>query len=187
MKTALFIDFEDSFSYNVVQEISELNLKVDVINWKDFSQLSQHDLLVLGPGPGHPDDYQRIFPLLERWLSQGKALFGICLGHQIFWTLKKAAIIKSARPIHGQKVLIHMDSFWEKFFDLKSPIQVQRYNSLAVSSPLTGLHENFHLLSVDGEVMVSSGKNVITYQFHPESVGTSFRKSFFAPILRDLV
>jgi anthranilate/para-aminobenzoate synthase component II len=35
----------------------------------------------------------------------------------------------------------------------------------------------------DGEVMVSRAEKVLTYQFHPESVGTSFRQAFFRPLL----
>ena len=57
MKKVLFIDFEDSFSFNVVQELTEIGLQVEVINWTDFNSVTDHDLLVIGPGPGHPDDY----------------------------------------------------------------------------------------------------------------------------------
>ena len=67
---ALFLDFEDSFSYNLVQELTEAGLEVEVLHWSEFSQDHRSDLLVLGPGPGHPDDYQKIYPLIQSWLAQ---------------------------------------------------------------------------------------------------------------------
>jgi anthranilate/para-aminobenzoate synthase component II len=39
MTRATFVDFDDSFSYNVVQELEEIGISVDVINWKDFEAL----------------------------------------------------------------------------------------------------------------------------------------------------
>lgn len=187
MKRALFIDFEDSFTYNVVQELTDIGLKVDLLPWMDFEEESDHDLLVLGPGPGHPEDYQRIFPLVLNWLKQDKPLLGICLGHQIFWTLKGEKIVKSEKPLHGQKVKMELDHQWQEWLALGAQVMVQRYNSLTLKTPSAGKFPEMNFLSVEGEVMISRGKNVITYQFHPESVGTSYRESFFAPILRDLV
>ena len=74
MKRALFIDFDDSFSFNVIQELTNIGLKVDVIHWSDFLSVSDHDLLVLGPGPGHPDDYQNIFEVIKAWQKSGKKI-----------------------------------------------------------------------------------------------------------------
>ena len=78
MKRALFIDFDDSFSFNVVQELTEIGLRVKVISWTEFNFVSDHDLLVLGPGPGHPDEYQKIFDIIKSWQQAGKKIFGIC-------------------------------------------------------------------------------------------------------------
>ncbi len=187
MKRALFIDFEDSFTYNVVQELTDLGLAVDLISWIDFEEETDHDLLVLGPGPGHPEDYQRIFPLIHSWIQKGKPFFGVCLGHQIFWTIKGEGVVKSIAPLHGQKVLLDLDQNWKSWLGISKEIYVQRYNSLTVKAPLRDKYPEIECFSLNEEVMISRGKGVITYQFHPESAGTSYRESFFAPILRDLV
>ncbi len=188
MKTALFIDFDDSFSFNVIQELTEVGLKVRVMNWKDVEIFPEADLLVFGPGPGHPDDYQVLFPILEKWLSEEKFFLGVCLGHQIFWRLKGKDVVSSKRPLHGQKVKLSLSPRWQTWLQLPSEVKVQRYNSLAVlDDPLQAAKADMENCLSHGEIMMSRNKHIITYQFHPESVGTSFRRAFFVPLLRDLV
>lgn len=188
IKKATFIDFDDSFSYNVVQELDEMGLDVTVVNWKDFEDLPSEGLLVLGPGPGHPDDYQRIYPLVKEWLQKKKAFFGVCLGHQIFWRILGEDVSRSKLPLHGQKVALNLDQDWASWLKLENQVvEVQRYNSLTVFSFAQMRNPIYKSFIQDDEIMMTRGEQVVTYQFHPESMGTSFRKSFFGPLLRDLV
>jgi len=185
MKQALFLDFQDSFTYNVVQELEDIGIRVKVIPWQDFTSLESEKLLVLGPGPGHPDEYAEIFEMILRWLEMGKNIFGVCLGHQLIWKLKGMEIISSAHPMHGQSFLLPITNLVEDWLDLKGPLKVQRYNSLAVR--FSGVYA-LDLYSVEGdELMLAKTKQIISYQFHPESLGTNCRKSFFMPILKDLL
>lgn len=185
MKRALFIDFEDSFSFNVVQELIEVGLMVEVISWKEFKTETDHDLLVLGPGPGHPDDYQRIFPIILAWQKANKKIFGVCLGHQILWVMEGLKIETAVLPLHGQKIQMNLPLNWQKWLELPEQIWVQRYSSLAVkASPRGQVGEN---LVQEGEILMSRTPRFISYQFHPESVGTKCRQNFFRPILRDLL
>ena len=185
MKTALFIDFEDSFSFNVVQELTEIGLKVEVINWKNFKFVTKHDLLVLGPGPGHPDDYQNIYDVIRAWQIAGGKIFGVCLGHQILWRLKGLEVMKSAHPLHGQKIKLNLTQEWQDWLNLPSETWVQRYNSLAVIDDAQSA--GVETLVEGGEIIMSRSPEFISYQFHPESVGTKCRESFFRPILTDLL
>jgi anthranilate/para-aminobenzoate synthase component II len=185
MKKALFIDFEDSFSFNVVQELIEVGLMVEVISWKEFKTITYHDLLVLGPGPGHPNDYQNIFPLIRDWQKKNKKIFGVCLGHQILWSIEGLSIEPAVHPLHGQKIQMNLTLNWQKWLGLPEEIWVQRYSSLAVKSSTQGqVGEN---LVQEGEILMSRTPQFISYQFHPESVGTKCRQNFFWPILRDLL
>lgn len=184
MKKALFLDFEDSFTFNVVQELNEAGLKVEVINWNDFTSEESADLLVLGPGPGHPEEYNLIFPFIESWLKQGRTIFGVCLGHQILWHLRGKKVVRCQRPLHGQKVLLNLDTSWQKWLDEKGELWVQRYNSLAVPAESHLPGQNF---CQDGEVLISRDSQTISYQFHPESLGTNCRSAFFQTVLRDLL
>ncbi|MBA2404002.1 MAG: aminodeoxychorismate/anthranilate synthase component II [Bdellovibrionales bacterium] len=185
MKKALFVDFEDSFSFNVVQELTNIGLTVEVISWLDFAQVTDHDLLVLGPGPGHPDDYQNIFDLIKSWQTAGKKILGICLGHQILWKLLGHQVIKSLHPLHGQKIKLNLPKGWQEWLNLPAETWVQRYNSLAVMDQ--GEIEGIDKLVEKGEIIMSRSPQFISYQFHPESVGTKCRESFFRPIVQDLL
>lgn len=182
MKKALFIDFDDSFTWNVIQELEVAGFEVTVLHWMDLDSISNTDLLVLGPGPGHPDDYQRIFPVITDWLKRKKPFFGLCLGHQIFWRIRGENIYRSKDPLHGQRIVLELESSWQEWLGLKSQATVQRYNSLCVTDEVSIRNPDIQSLTKDGEVMISRGENVLTYQFHPESVGTSFRQGFFRPL-----
>jgi anthranilate/para-aminobenzoate synthase component II len=185
MKTALFIDFEDSFTFNVVQELTEIGIRVEVVKWMNFKSVTKHDLLVLGPGPGHPDNYQNIYEVIKAWQNAGKKIFGVCLGHQILWRLKGLEVVKSVHPLHGQKIKLNLTQVWQDWLNLPSETWVQRYNSLAVIDDARS--DGVEKLVESGEIIMSRSPDFISYQFHPESVGTKCRASFFRPILTDLL
>lgn len=182
MRKALFIDFDDSFSWNVIQELETVGFEVSVVHWMDLETIDT-DLLVAGPGPGHPDDYQRIFSLINDWLELKKPFFGLCLGHQIFWRLKGENVYRSKEPLHGQRVSLNLSPEWQEWLKLPGTVKVQRYNSLSVMDEVSSRNPEVDNVIKDGEVMISRGEKVLTYQFHPESVGTSFRQAFFRPLL----
>lgn len=182
---ALFIDFEDSFTYNVVQELMVAGLDVQVVHWNFFSIDHQADLLVLGPGPGHPDDYQILYPLIQSWLNKGGKIFAICLGHQILWRMRGKEVTRSEHPRHGQKVILELADDWQQWLKVPARVAVQRYNSLAVRGRSFEQGVESHL--EEGEIMISRSENTISYQFHPESVGTKCRPAFFNVIFSDLL
>jgi anthranilate/para-aminobenzoate synthase component II len=182
MTKATFIDFEDSFSYNVVQELSLIGLDVQVVHWKDYEVNPVEGLLILGPGPGHPEDYQSIFPLVKSWLKDDRPFFGVCLGHQIFWTLQNEEIVRSKEPLHGQKIKLDLTSEWREWLQIKGDVYVQRYNSLAVLSQAATRNPYFKNFIHHDEIVITRSSNVLTYQFHPESIGTTFRTQFMGAI-----
>lgn len=181
------VDFDDSFTYNIVQEVQDLGLRVRVLHWMDFDELPAEDVLLLGPGPGHPEDYQRIFPLVEKWLKQKKAFFGVCLGHQIFWKLQGESVVRSREPMHGQSIEIELPVDWQEYLQLPELVRVQRYNSLAVPAQAALRNPQTQNLIVQDEILITRGERLLTYQFHPESMGTSFRRSFMRPLTDHLV
>ena len=187
MKSALFIDFEDSFSFNVIQKLQESGLNVRRLKWKEFKSITSEDVLVLGPGPGHPDEYAELFPLISKWLDSGKGFLGICLGHQIFWRIKGALVERSQHPKHGQKINLKLTIEWQNYLGLPESTWVQRYNSLCVPlrNELTDSQIQNYVLG--GEILISRGNKILTYQFHPESEGTTYPQAFFTPVTRDLV
>lgn len=185
MKKILFIDFEDSFSYNVVSYLQKSHFQVDLKSWKEIHHemiLSTFDLLFLGPGPGHPDEYESIFPFISHWLEMQKPFGGVCLGHQIFWRIQGVPISPSKKPVHGQSIPLYLDSFWKEKIGIEKCVYVQRYNSLCVQT--TDYLKKLSSLKLknfiqDEEVIMTLGPKILTYQFHPESIGTSCPEAFF--------
>jgi anthranilate synthase component II len=187
----IILDFFDSFTYNIANEVAQRGLSVSVHQnpYKVFSELlktRKKKILVLGPGPGHPDDYHDIFPLIKK-LFQNKHLhfLGVCLGHQIIWRIKGDKVVKSENPIHGRAVPFKIPP-WKEFFDKPDwghETMVQRYNSLTVI-PAEKNIKDFSFSA--GEVMAGKFERGLTYQFHPESVGTINSKIFFEPLKKIL-
>jgi len=66
---------------------------------------------------------------------------------------------------------------------INKKVRVQRYNSLCVKPQKEKMPLRSRVLIERDELMAASFANTLTYQFHPESVGTSFRQSFFRPLL----
>lgn|SRR5690554_3291355 len=176
----VIVDFEDSFTFNILSELKHIGHNAQVIPWSEFSEKNEFDLLILGPGPGHPHDYAVLFPLLKNILQSSKKVLGICLGHQLIWNLQDALVTRSKYPAHGEKMELVLDEFWSRFFSLPKLV-VQRYNSLAVLEH--SIMSDAKLLSFDNEVMASFQGNIIGLQFHPESLGTEGRSQIFSSIM----
>lgn len=179
---AILIDFEDSFTFNLAQELNEAGFEVKVLPWDHFETEPLGDVLVLGPGPGHPDDYQKIFPIISKWLLEKKPFMAVCLGHQIFWRIKGEKVQRSLLPMHGQKIPLNLTSDWRNWLNIHDVVYVQRYNSLMVSSEFSFHDPELINFIQNEEVLITRSDHVISYQFHPESVGTSFRQNFIKAV-----
>ena len=194
-------DFDDSFTYNIFSELSHLTdpKKIKVITKDRILNLLQHleaeeekSVLILGPGPGNPDAYSYLFSVIRRIIKKPNIFcLGICLGHQIIWKVLGAKIIHSSEPIHGRSVIYKLGEDLSQKTGLPLEIQVQRYNSLAVKKDQLllemleqqGSDYHFH----NNELILTKNTHILTYQFHPESVGTTCPKSFFEPMLNFLL
>ena len=169
------IDFEDSFTFNIATEIYPYEKEIIVISHIDF--FSSHNFnsfikniktphaVVLGPGPGSPQEYHDYYPLIAE-LKNHPHLFimGICLGHQILALIDGLKVRRSQKPMHGQQVQISFEN---------RNMLVQRYNSLAVYESEKSLVE----------IQLRQWDRGVSYQFHPESIGTENRYLFFKDLL----
>jgi anthranilate/para-aminobenzoate synthase component II len=169
----IIIDFEDSFTYNIASVLFPLNPSVKVIShqeffnskMREFLESKEKHALILGPGPGHPDAYQKYFKQIETFRNLPQFyVMGICLGHQMLGLMDGKVVGLAQEQIHGQTIFIEFDG-------VERP--VQRYNSLAV-------YEN------GSEVNIRRFDRGISYQFHPESVGTDSNPLYFKELLNFL-
>lgn len=169
------IDFEDSFTFNIATELYAFEKKIEVISHSDFfadkflqqffGKLKSPVAVILGPGPGSPEEYQNYFEDIKKIKNTPLIyLMGICLGHQILGLMDGLVVKMSKKPMHGGQVKINFED---------TNILVQRYNSLALYDPTDG----------QKEIQVRQWERGVSYQFHPESIGTENRPLFFKELL----
>ena len=167
----LFIDFFDSFSYNLAQVIMELGHKLTL---KCFNEsvitpqyLDSFDLVVLGPGPGHVSDYKEFIDIVA--LSKQKQSFlGICLGHQMLGHLSNYDLLPLKKPLHG--ISLELKETYE-YLKIGSEAKGMFYNSWTL-----GRMDDSIGFSIEeqGQISLIDIPFGLGIQFHPESVGSSF-------------
>lgn len=173
----LVIDFFDSFTYNLVQALSEMNHDVLLKSYCQIidkrEDLLKADIVVLGPGPGHVQDYSEFVELIEE-IKTKQVFLGVCLGHQILGHLNGYSIERLPRPIHGLSLNI-LNSF--KYLSGKSSIphdvKAMYYNSWSLKLAPTACG---HSVVDNNQISLIDFDYGLGIQFHPESVGTSCPK-----------
>ncbi|MGI4992539.1 aminodeoxychorismate/anthranilate synthase component II [Halobacteriovorax sp. GFR7] len=199
----VFIDFEDSFTNNILSYFSEFDFEIEVINFRKLSPSNithylKNNFVVLGPGPGHPDEYLKLFKDtkidFKAELQKARRLIGICLGHQIILHLfDELKVVRSSRPMHGQTVEMEIgegqilfDCFSEVDREVLLGAKLQRYNSLTLQidsgcyySGSWGSETQFVFDKHNELLMAYRPNHFLTMQFHPESVGTSCNNILF--------
>lgn len=189
---ATIIDFNDSFTYNIASELETLGVMSQIISWENCYEFlnqtifKERHALILGPGPGNPTDYESIFSQISKVILNPNIFFmGICLGHQIYWKMRGIDSVRSKNPMHGQAIKVELPD-WNSFIGFSGKtIFVQRYNSLVLNiseSQFIKKFNDFQGLFYDDECLITRFNRGLTYQFHPESVGTSCPSIFFAPL-----
>lgn len=171
----LVIDNRDSFTWNLVDELSQLGAVVEVRRNDQPLELLQARArasvaLVLSPGPGAPAQAGNLLPLLRSGLGQVPVL-GICLGHQALVEALGGTIGRASAPRHGQASPVHHDG--HALFDgVASPFNAGRYHSLIATALPDALAAIAH--TADGTVMAVVGRELplLGLQFHPESILT---------------
>ena len=172
----LMIDNYDSFTFNLVQYLSELGADVHV-HRNDMLTLEQIESwapehIVISPGPCTPDQAGISVPLIRRFAGRIPIL-GVCLGHQAIGAAFGGAIVRAARVMHGKLDAVLHDGHGV-FTDIASPVTVTRYHSLAIAQDRMPDCLEITARTSDGEVMgVRHREHAVEgVQFHPEAILT---------------
>lgn len=174
----LVIDNYDSFVYNLVQYLGELNAEPivkrhDAITIDEVEDISPHALLI-SPGPGHPQQAGISVDLIK-WAAGKIPVLGICLGHQCIGEAWGGKIVHAPQVMHGKTSLIsHNES--GLFKNIESPFNATRYHSLMVDPESFPDELEITAKTDDGLIMGLKHKEFEIYglQFHPESILTSY-------------
>jgi anthranilate synthase component 2 len=188
----LLIDNYDSFTYNLVQRLGEIDPSLELeVHRNDQISLEEIDRmapthLIISPGPCTPSEAGVSCAAVERFAGQ-MPILGVCLGHQAIGQATGAEIVRAQRLMHGKVDRIYHDG-GSLFTGLPNPFEATRYHSLVVR-PET-LSDEFDVCAwsklPDGgrEIMAIRHKRwpLFGLQFHPESfltqVGTEMLRQF---------
>lgn len=171
------IDAYDSFVHIIVGYINKLGCETRVFR-KDYSGLLDEltpdkcDLIILGPGPGHPSE-SGYFSILKN-VGNKIPVLGICLGHQAIGMYFGAKIEYAQRLMHGKISSIHHDGKG-CFSSFKNSFKAMRYHSIVIERE--NLPEDLVITAtsdVDNYIMGirHTFLPIEGVQFHPESIGT---------------
>ena len=132
----VLIDNYDSFTYNLVQRLGEIDSKLDirvfrnnVISPDAIAELKPSHIII-SPGPCTPHEAGISCEVAQRFASE-IPLLGVCLGHQSIAHIHGGLVVRAKRLMHGKTDLIYHDKS-ALFEGLDNPFQATRYHSLIV-------------------------------------------------------
>ena len=175
----LLIDNYDSFTYNLVQRLGEIDsslpMKVvrnDQITLDEIAALKPSHIII-SPGPCTPKEAGISNDVLKRFAST-IPVFGVCLGHQCIGHTFGGDVIRNWRIMHGKVSPIYHDGKG-LFAGLSNPFEATRYHSLVIKKE-TWNNPEFEVSAwtSEDEIMGVRHKKWPLHgvQFHPESIAT---------------
>ncbi|MDA7980950.1 MAG: aminodeoxychorismate/anthranilate synthase component II [Pirellulales bacterium] len=176
----LIIDNYDSFTYNLVQRLGEIDASVDLrvvrndqMTVDEIQQLKP-ERIIISPGPCTPAEAGISVDCVREFAGK-VPLLGVCLGHQSIGQAYGSKIVRADHLMHGKTDRIHHDGHG-LFTGLENPFVATRYHSLIID-PQT-LSNEFevsawaeHPKNASREIMGIRHRDLPLWglQFHPES------------------
>lgn len=177
MSKTIIIDNYDSFTYNLVQIVNELQGVEVTVRRNDetsIDEVSQYEHILLSPGPGLPSEAGLLKDIIIQ-LGPTHKIFGVCLGLQAIGEVYGAKLKNLDRVFHGiQSEFITTENESKLFKGIESPFKAGRYHSWVIDK--STLADDIIITATDeyDEVMAAQHKDYHVYgvQFHPESIMT---------------
>lgn len=175
----LMIDNYDSFTFNLVHYLEQLNIPVhvyrhDAITLPDIETMHPSHI-VISPGPGNPDDAGISLSCITHFAGKIPIL-GVCLGHQAIAQAFGAKIIRAQKIMHGKTSPIYHNEIGV-FKHIPSPFLATRYHSLVVDratlpndfivTAWTAAENDTEIMGIKHRTLPIEG-----VQFHPEAILT---------------
>jgi len=188
----LFVDNFDSFTYNLVEYVSE-HADTEVVRNTaslDAVRAVDPDAIVLSPGPGHPKNERDVGVTMDvlRAVSPEVPTLGVCLGLEAAVYAYGGTVGRAPEPIHGKAFPIDHDGEGV-FRGLEQGFQGGRYHSLIASEVPDPFTVSATTEAGDAELVMGVRHDdhpIEAVQFHPESVLTAVGHDVIRNFLADL-
>ena len=173
----LLIDNYDSFTYNLVQLLEQMDQVVNVFRNDQIDMAGIEGLkpsaLMLSPGPGTPADSGISIEAIGH-LGSKIPVLGVCLGHQAIAVAFGGRVIRANRIMHGKTSRIFHDGR-TIYRDLENPFEATRYHSLIIKPETLPDCLAVSAWTDQDEIMGVKHREYPVWgvQFHPESILTS--------------
>ena len=183
----VLIDNYDSFTYNLVQYIGEIDpdirvLRNDKTGVEEIRALNP-DHIVVSPGPCTPNEAGISREVIATFGPEVPTL-GVCLGHQCIGDVYGGNVVRADRIMHGKVSSIrhHGDLL---FADIESPFEATRYHSLIIERDSVPAILEITAETDEREIMGVKHKDFPVWgvQFHPESILTDCGKQLIRNFL----
>ena len=130
------IDNYDSFTFNLVQRMGEVDSKLDIrvfrndeVSVKEIAACGPSRLLI-SPGPCTPNEAGISIDCVTHFMGKIPIL-GVCLGHQSIGQSLGGKIVRAPELMHGKTDAITHDNKG-LFAGIKNPFIATRYHSLVI-------------------------------------------------------
>ena len=175
----LIVDNYDSFTYNLVQRLGEIDPAIEIQVVRNdkatVDELVQLDPshVIISPGPCTPNEAGISVGCVEAFHGV-KPLLGVCLGHQSIGAATGGTIVRAEKLMHGKTDQIHHDG-QRIFTGLPSPMIATRYHSLVIQPDTLSSEFTVNAWTEEPngkrEIMGVAHSQHPTFgvQFHPES------------------
>jgi anthranilate synthase component II len=182
----LVIDNYDSFTWNLVHYLMDLEVEVRVVR---NDQLTAAEALatnatgfLLSPGPCTPNEAGISLDMVAACAAAEKPLFGVCLGHQAIGQHFGGRVVRGGL-MHGKTSVLEHDGTGV-FAGVPSPFTATRYHSLVVEDVPDDLLVN--ATAPDASVMAFRHRTlpIHSVQFHPESIATEHGHALLANFVK---
>ncbi|EHM09509.1 glutamine amidotransferase of anthranilate synthase or aminodeoxychorismate synthase [Thermanaerovibrio velox DSM 12556] len=171
----LMIDNYDSFTWNLVQYLSELDdvrtFRNDRITLSKIKAMNPSHI-VISPGPGTPEEAGVSMEVIRVFMGR-IPIMGVCLGHQAIGCAMGGRLVRAAKPCHGKTSSIYHNRKGI-FYGLPTPFKATRYHSLVLEENSLPKELTVTARADDGTVMGLQHLSLPLFgvQFHPESILT---------------
>lgn len=176
MTDILVVDALDSFVYIIRQYLMSAGATPVMVRSNELRiedvRAVRPDSILLGPGPGHPDDSGHVE--IVREFAGDIPILGVCLGHQAIARAYGASVVPARHLMHGKTSRIRHDGR-QMFAGVAPDFWATRYHSLVVvEDTVPDCLEVTAWSHDDGYPMGLRHRSlpIESIQFHPESICT---------------